>query len=50
MEKSWLIGKVTAVTVFGDPSFTANQTFDQGTATSNGVSQVCASIRRGSFI
>jgi hypothetical protein len=29
---------VTAVTVFGDPSFTAGQTFDVGTATTDGVS------------
>ena len=28
---------VTAVTVFGDPSFTANQTFDRGTSTDDGV-------------
>lgn len=28
---------VTAVTVFGDPSFTADQTFDRGTSTDDGV-------------
>lgn len=36
---------VTAVTVFGDPSFTAGQSFDVGTSTSNGVCSTLSGIR-----